>query len=155
MIDKCPSHWFLNHPTVCYRKSAVLEVGNYNSNLIRMTEDFELGLRLLKRYGYVHNMSEVLLKCGCGAVRGVASNVTANSGTRIVCCCDDCQAFARYLDCENTVLDEYGGTDIFQMPISRAGVVVNCKQLRVSKNNHSFLLTNLILLESMAMSEND
>ena len=60
-FKKNPSHWFLNHPTVCYRKSAVLEVGNYNSNLIRMTEDFELGLRLLKKYGYIHNMSEVLL----------------------------------------------------------------------------------------------
>jgi GT2 family glycosyltransferase len=61
-FKKNQSHWFLNHPTVCYRKSAVIEVGNYNSNLIRMTEDFELGLRLLKKYGYIHNMSEVLLK---------------------------------------------------------------------------------------------
>jgi glycosyltransferase involved in cell wall biosynthesis len=60
-FKKNPSHWFLNHPTVCYRKSAVLEVGNYNTSLIRMTEDFELGLRLLKKYGYIHNMSEVLL----------------------------------------------------------------------------------------------
>ena len=27
-----------------------------------MTEDFELGLRLLKKYEYIHNMNEVLLK---------------------------------------------------------------------------------------------
>ena len=58
---KSPSHWFLNHPTVCYRKSGVLEVGNYNTNLIRMTEDFELGLRLLKKYEYIHNMDEILV----------------------------------------------------------------------------------------------
>ena len=61
-FKKNQSHWFLNHPTVCYRKSAVIEVGNYNSDLIRMTEDFELGLRLLKKYEYIHNMNEVLLK---------------------------------------------------------------------------------------------
>jgi GT2 family glycosyltransferase len=60
-FKKNPSHWFLNHPTVCYRKSAVLEVGNYNINISRMAEDFELWLRLLKKYGYIHNMSEVLL----------------------------------------------------------------------------------------------
>ena len=29
-FKKNQSHWFLNHPTVCYRKSAVIEVGNYN-----------------------------------------------------------------------------------------------------------------------------
>jgi len=58
---KSPSHWFLNHPTVCYRKSAVLEVGNYNTSLIRMTEDFELGLRMLKKYEYIHNMNEILV----------------------------------------------------------------------------------------------
>ena len=58
---KNPSHWFLNHPTVCYRKKAILEVGNYNINISRMAEDFELWLRFLKKYGYIHNMSEVLL----------------------------------------------------------------------------------------------
>ena len=30
---KNPSHWFINHPTVCYRKSAILEAGNYNAEL--------------------------------------------------------------------------------------------------------------------------
>ena len=56
-----PSHWFLNHPTVCYRKKEILEAGNYNISISRMAEDFELWLRMLKKYGYIHNMSEVLL----------------------------------------------------------------------------------------------
>ena len=58
---KRPSYWFMNHPTVCYRKSAVLEVGNYNKEMKKKAEDFELELRMLKRYGYVHNSDEELL----------------------------------------------------------------------------------------------
>lgn len=56
-----PSHWFVNHPTLCYRKHAVIEAGNYDVCKSRMTEDFELALRMLKKYGYVHNLEEPLL----------------------------------------------------------------------------------------------
>ena len=58
---KNPSHWFINHPTVCYRKSAVLKAGNYDENLKQMCEDFELELRMLKRHGYIYNFPEPLL----------------------------------------------------------------------------------------------
>ena len=34
----------------------------YDRKIINMIEDFDLGLRFLKKYGYIHNMSEVLLK---------------------------------------------------------------------------------------------
>lgn len=53
--------WFTNHPTLCYRKKAILDVGNYDINKMRNTEDFDLILRMLKKYGYLHNFSEVLL----------------------------------------------------------------------------------------------
>lgn len=56
-----PKHWFINHPTVCYRKSSVLEVGNYSKDLREMAEDFELELRMLKKFNYIHNMNKVLL----------------------------------------------------------------------------------------------
>tara|TARA_B100001287_G_scaffold276559_1_gene287875 strand:- start:1354 stop:2820 length:1467 start_codon:yes stop_codon:yes gene_type:complete len=56
-----PNHWFINHPSVCYRKSAVLEAGNYDPNLKQMCEDFELELRMLKTHGYIHNLPDVLL----------------------------------------------------------------------------------------------
>lgn len=56
-----PSHWFINHPTVCYRKSAILEVGNYDSNKSKMTEDFDLEIRMLKRYGTIYNFQEAYL----------------------------------------------------------------------------------------------
>ena len=49
------THWFINHPTVCYRKSKVLEAGNYNPDIKVMTEDFDLELRMLKKYNIVYN----------------------------------------------------------------------------------------------------
>lgn len=55
------NHWITNHPTLCYRKSAILEAGNYDLNKIRITEDFEFILRMLKKYEFIHNMEEVLL----------------------------------------------------------------------------------------------
>lgn len=63
-------------------------------------------------------MSEVNLKCTCGTVKGKTSAVSSKIGTRITCCCDDCQAFAQFLGQEGKVLDQYGGTDIFQIPVS-------------------------------------
>jgi GT2 family glycosyltransferase len=58
---KIKSHWFMNHPTACFRKSAILEVGNYFPESTIIAEDFELELRLLKRYGVIYNLPETLL----------------------------------------------------------------------------------------------
>jgi hypothetical protein len=44
----------------------------------------------------------------------VATNVSPATGNRIVCYCDDCQAYVHFLD-RGDVLDAHGGTDIFQM----------------------------------------
>ena len=78
------------------------------------------GRNLIKR---VNQLSEIKLECLCGKVKGNTKNVNANSGTRIVCCCDDCQKFAQYLNRENDILDQYGGTDLFQMPMSHLNVI--------------------------------
>lgn len=59
-FKKKPIHWLVNHPTLCYRKSAILHVGNYNP-LFNKIEDFELMLRILKQYKYIHNMDDHLL----------------------------------------------------------------------------------------------
>ena len=56
-----PTHWFMNHPTACYRKSALIEAGNYDPNLKQMCEDFEMELRMLKKHGYIYNFPEVLV----------------------------------------------------------------------------------------------
>jgi len=74
----------------------------------------------------------VQLRCVCGKVRGVAHNVTSQSINRIVCHCDDCQAFANYLHTENS-LDTYGGTDIVQMPLSEVEITQGEELLRSIK----------------------
>jgi Family of unknown function (DUF6151) len=58
------------------------------------------------------------LRCRCGHVRGGANEVAPHAGFRSVCYCQDCQAFAHFLE-RPDVLDTGGGTDIFQMPTSR------------------------------------
>ena len=50
------SYWFANHPTLCYRKSAILKIGNYDKNK-RKYEDFDMQLRMLKKYGYIYNFN--------------------------------------------------------------------------------------------------
>ena len=64
----------------------------------------------------------VKLSCTCGAVQGRALDLTPNNGNRIVCCCDDCQAFANHLTGEVDVLDEFGGTEIFQTTQSQVKI---------------------------------
>ena len=46
---------------MCFKKSAVLEVGNYNENTHSLYEDFELFLKLLKKFGKIYNIQENLL----------------------------------------------------------------------------------------------
>ena len=55
--------WFINHPTLCYRKSAVAEVGNYDETDRRLDiiHDYKLITRLLKKYGALYNLPDVLL----------------------------------------------------------------------------------------------
>jgi hypothetical protein len=55
------------------------------------------------------------LRCRCGHMRGVASDVSPSGGLRFVCYCTDCQAFAHFLE-RPDVLDPAGGTDIFHLP---------------------------------------
>ena len=75
-------------------------------------------------------MQEIKLGCACGDVRGVAYIASPASGNRVVCCCADCQSFAEYLGNQQAMMDEFGGTDIYQMPISK--VVINQGQINIA-----------------------
>lgn len=72
----------------------------------------------------------IKLRCSCGAVRGEAVKITPNNGTHIVCCCDDCQAFANHLGQGPAVLDQFGGTDIFQTSQSQVKIKKGQENLR-------------------------
>ena len=62
-------------------------------------------------------------------MRGVASAVSPSAGFRLVCYCEDCQAFARFLE-RPDILDAAGGTDIFQLPPGRVTFTAGLDALR-------------------------
>ena len=75
-------------------------------------------------------MATLSLKCRCGEVSGSATDVTPSSGTRVVCCCSDCQAFAVYLGAQSDTLDDFGGTEIFQLTQSQFVIDQGMDKLR-------------------------
>ena len=58
-------------------------------------------------------------QCRCGLVRGKLRIAAPSDGARVVCYCDDCQAFAYFLNAEDDFLDAQGGSDIFQTTPAR------------------------------------
>jgi len=54
------------------------------------------------------------LRCRCGEVVGVVTNASPRTVNRVVCYCDDCQAFAHQLG-RADLLDIKGGSDIVQV----------------------------------------
>ena len=72
------------------------------------------------------------VSCRCGAIAGDA-DVVSGGGVHVVCCCNDCQAYAKHLGAAG-VVDEFGGTAIWQMApaqlrISKGREHVRCLQL--------------------------
>lgn len=65
--------------------------------------------------------TDIPLRCVCGKLRGTALAVSPSAGCRVVCYCDDCQAFARFL-ARPDIMDQWGGTDIFQMAPSNVRI---------------------------------
>src|SRR5262245_2906508 len=53
-------------------------------------------------------------RCHCGEVRGRLANASPRAVNRVICYCDDCQAFAHHLG-RRDLLDAQGGSDIVQV----------------------------------------
>jgi len=59
--------WFMNHPTICFRKEAMLQLGEqwgfvYDPNPeLKVVHDYEMLIRFLIKYGEIDNLPEVLL----------------------------------------------------------------------------------------------
>lgn len=62
-IRQTQSKWFVNHPTICFRKSLVSSVGGYClKKELRVIHDYELMVRILRiKHIEIHNLSECLL----------------------------------------------------------------------------------------------
>jgi len=71
------------------------------------------------------------LRCRCGALQG---HVERNGGSnRMVCYCQDCQAFARFLGPTDQVLDAQGGSDIVQLAPHRIKITQGASHLAVMR----------------------
>ena len=75
-------------------------------------------------------MNSISLKCKCGEVQGSVSHVSPRVGNHVVCYCEDCQAFARYLSKEGGIMDEWGGTEIYQTAPWHINIDKGLQQLR-------------------------
>jgi len=57
---------------------------------------------------------DAVLECRCGDVQGRVKDASPRTVNRIVCYCDDCQAYAHHLK-RPDLLDDRGGSDIVQV----------------------------------------
>jgi hypothetical protein len=57
---------------------------------------------------------DVEVRCRCGEVVGRVTDASPENANRVVCYCDDCQAFAHHLG-RADLLDAHGGTDVVQV----------------------------------------
>ena len=64
-FKRSPPNWFMNHPTICYRKRAIWDcLTGYSVDPIivdNIHEDYHMEVRFLFRYGSIYNLSENLL----------------------------------------------------------------------------------------------
>ncbi|WP_373188292.1 DUF6151 family protein [Halopseudomonas sp.] len=61
-------------------------------------------------------MDNLVLQCRCGQFKSRAININPEDGTRVICYRKDCQTFTHALKASAELLDEQGGTDIYQLP---------------------------------------
>lgn len=85
-------------------------------------------------------MGDVALQCECGKVKGSINSATPSSGLNVVCCCSDCQQFAVWLEQQSTVLDQFGGTQIYQTSMSQLTLHEGAEQLRCMRLSPGGLL---------------
>ena len=56
------TYWFINHPTVMYRRSKILEIGGYKESPQYFAEDYDLWLRAMASGMQIHNLPDVLIQ---------------------------------------------------------------------------------------------
>jgi hypothetical protein len=72
--------------------------------------------------------SEIPLECSCGTVTGVI--LEAEDVFRILCHCQSCQAYARYLGRKEEMLDSGGGTSVYQLTPAQIRITQGAEQIR-------------------------
>ena len=61
LVVQTGMNWFINHPTVMYRKETVLRVGGYDTKLRGYPEDVHLWMKLMQEGYRIYNLKNPLL----------------------------------------------------------------------------------------------
>lgn len=56
------SIWFINHPSVMFKKDKILQIGGYKEEPEFLAEDYELWTRSIKNNLIIHNLNDVIIK---------------------------------------------------------------------------------------------
>lgn len=64
-------------------------------------------------------MTDLAFSCACGTVTGVVKDVGPGEGDHVYCHCSDCQSVPKLLGAEDRILDEAGGTELYQTRCAR------------------------------------
>jgi hypothetical protein len=73
--------------------------------------------------------SGLAFSCQCGRVTGHIERAIATEGDHIVCHCTDCRDLVRHLGQDARVLDQFGGTALFQSRCARVRLETGLDQL--------------------------
>jgi len=60
--------------------------------------------------------------CACGTIAGTIHRAAPDQGDHVVCHCRDCQAFSAFLGTADRILDDAGGTALYQSRCARLEV---------------------------------
>lgn len=82
--------------------------------------------------------TKLQLRCNCGALKGYVAGATPENGNHVVCYCDDCQAFARWLG--TPIMDDRGGSQIYQTTPAQIHLTEGSEQLRLLRLSPKGLL---------------
>ena len=74
-------------------------------------------------------MADLHVSCACGKIHAVAAIARPTTGHRLVCYCRSCREFATHLGATG-MLDECGGSDLFQMPASALRITAGADHIR-------------------------
>ncbi len=80
------------------------------------------------------------LTCRCGAVKAKLIDVAPRTTNHLICHCDDCQAYARYLGDPDRLMDKAGGTRICQMSSAQIQLTTATEDLAIIRLSPKGLL---------------
>ncbi|MEM9582705.1 MAG: DUF6151 family protein [Pseudomonadota bacterium] len=75
--------------------------------------------------------NDIPLSCRCGSFKAVIHDANSKTGNHAICYCVDCQAFARHLGQAGRVMDEKGGTEIYQTQPYQVEILAGAEHLAV------------------------